>query len=133
MLGVTLLAVLAALALWQVPAWQVSAARDRLQSEEQLTPVERLLLEKELFQAENAARSTLALILGASGLLLGLGIVWRRFEISRELRSHERFASAGVMSLNVPLNVLKRCEHEPVRHMPKERLHMGAQKGLGAA
>src|SRR5204862_4799589 len=55
---------------------------------------ERLLLEKELFQAENAARSTLALILGAGGLLLGMTIVWRRFEASRELLSHERFASA---------------------------------------
>src|SRR6185503_12659267 len=50
------------------------------------------MLENDLFQAENAARSTLALILAASGLLLGLGIAWRRFEISRELRTHERFA-----------------------------------------
>ena len=37
---------------------------------------------------------TLALIFAAGGLLLGLGIAWRRFEVSRELRTHERFARA---------------------------------------
>jgi len=88
------LAVLAAVALWLVPEWQLAPARERLLSEEQLTAAERLQLEKELFTAENAARSTLALILAAGGLLLGMGIAWRRYEISRELRSHERFASA---------------------------------------
>jgi uncharacterized protein YjbI with pentapeptide repeats len=89
-----LLTALAALALWQVPLLQVGAARERLAAEEQLTTSERLVLENDLFQAENAARSTLGLILAAAGLLLGLGIVWRRFEISRELRTHERFARA---------------------------------------
>ena len=93
-LAILLLAVLVGLALWKVPEWQIAPARDRVQAEEQLSPAERLLLDKELFQAENAARSTLALILGAAGLLAGLSIAWRRFEISRELRSHERFASA---------------------------------------
>jgi uncharacterized protein YjbI with pentapeptide repeats len=88
------LAVLSTLALWKVPEWQLAPARERLLTEEQLTAAERLLIEKELFQAETAARSTLALILGAGGLLLGLAIAWRRYEISRELRSHERFASA---------------------------------------
>jgi uncharacterized protein YjbI with pentapeptide repeats len=89
-----LLAALAGLALWLVPEWQVAAARDRLSAEDQLLPAERLVLENSLFQAENAARSTLALILAAGGLLLGLGIGWRRLEISRELRTHERFARA---------------------------------------
>src|SRR5207302_6886051 len=53
-----------------------------------------LVLDADVFEAENAARLTLALIFAAGGLLLGLGIVWRRFEISRELRTHERFARA---------------------------------------
>jgi len=94
LLLLVLLGVLAGLALWLVPAWQVFPARERLALEFDLSAGERLLLEKELFEAENAARSTLALILGASGLLLGLVIVWRRFEASRELRSHEQFAAA---------------------------------------
>jgi uncharacterized protein YjbI with pentapeptide repeats len=94
MLFFVLLATLAGLALWLVPLWQVAAARDRLAAEEQLSPAERLLLENSLFVAENAARSTLALILAAGGLLLGLGIGWRRLEISRDVRTHERFARA---------------------------------------
>jgi uncharacterized protein YjbI with pentapeptide repeats len=94
LLVLLLLTVLAGLALWLVPQLQVSAARDRLGAEAQLLPGERLALENELFQAENAARSTLALIFAASGLLLGLGIAWRRYEVSRELRTHERFARA---------------------------------------
>src|SRR5207237_158133 len=89
-----LLALLAGLALWKIPEWQLAAAREQLAAEDQLTPSERLLLDKELFQAETGARSTLALILAAGGLLLGLAIAWRRFEISRELRTHERFANA---------------------------------------
>jgi uncharacterized protein YjbI with pentapeptide repeats len=94
LLFVMLLAVLAGIALWLVPQLQVYPARERLGAEAQLLPGERLVLENELFQAENAARSTLALILAAGGLLLGLGIAWRRYEISRELRTHERFARA---------------------------------------
>jgi len=94
LLSLLLLAVLSGVALWQVPQLQVSFARERLSAEAQLLPGERLVLENELFQAENAARSTLALILAAGGLLLGLGIAWRRYEISRELRTHERFARA---------------------------------------
>jgi uncharacterized protein YjbI with pentapeptide repeats len=94
LLSLVVLAALAGLALWQVPQLQVAAARERLAAEDQLLVGERLVLENDLFQAENAARATLALIFGAGGLLLGLGIVWRRFEISRELRTHERFARA---------------------------------------
>src|SRR6202011_4581852 len=88
------LAALAGTALWLVPQWQLAPAHDRLNSEDQLTVAERLVLDSNLFQAENAARSTLALILAAGGLLLGLGIGWRRLEISRELRTHDRFARA---------------------------------------
>jgi hypothetical protein len=91
---ILVLGALAVLALWLVPQIQVAPARDRLALEDDLSPRERLSLENDLFQAENAARSTLALILGAGGLLLGLGIVWRRWELSRELRTHERFAHA---------------------------------------
>jgi uncharacterized protein YjbI with pentapeptide repeats len=88
------LAALAGTSLWLVPQWQLAPAHDRLKSEDQLTAAERLVLDNDLFQAENAARSTLALILAAGGLLLGLGIGWRRLEISRELRTHERFGRA---------------------------------------
>jgi uncharacterized protein YjbI with pentapeptide repeats len=91
---VFLLGVLAGLILWQVPQLQITAARERLAAEDQLSPTERLTLENDLFQAETAARSTLALILAAGGLLLGLSIAWRRYEISRELQTHERFAKA---------------------------------------
>src|SRR5215207_10330378 len=78
--GLFALALLAGLALWLVPLWQLLPARERLAYEFDLSTSERFLLDKELFEAENAARSTLALILSASGLLLGLVIVWRRFE-----------------------------------------------------
>src|SRR6266849_2365001 len=94
LMAFVLLAILAAIALWFVPLWQLQPAHDRLNSESQLTPAERLVLDNDVFQAENAARLTLALIFGSGGLLLGLGIAWRRFEISRELRTHERFAKA---------------------------------------
>jgi uncharacterized protein YjbI with pentapeptide repeats len=93
-LSFVLLGVLAGAALWLVPQWQLAPTHDRLNAEDQLTPAERLVLDNDVFQAENAARSTLALIFGAGGLLLCLGIGWRRFEISRELRTHERFARA---------------------------------------
>jgi uncharacterized protein YjbI with pentapeptide repeats len=89
-----LLAVLAGLALWIVPELQVFDARTRLAFDDQITPAQRLVLENDLFQAENAARSTLAIIFGAGGLFLGIGIVWRRFELSRQLQTHERFARA---------------------------------------
>ncbi|HEV7663152.1 MAG TPA: pentapeptide repeat-containing protein [Chloroflexota bacterium] len=89
-----LLAIVAGLALWLVPHWQVAPARERLQAEESLSVAEQLALENNIFQAENGARMTLAVILAASGLLLGLGIAWRRYELSRELKAHERFAPA---------------------------------------
>jgi hypothetical protein len=89
-----LLAIVSGVALWLLPGLQVAAARDRLASEPDLLTSERLALENQLFQAENAARTTLALILAGSGLLLGLGVAWRRFEISRDQRTHERFARA---------------------------------------
>jgi uncharacterized protein YjbI with pentapeptide repeats len=89
-----LLGVLAGVALWLVPVLQVEPARERLAAETDLTTTDRLILENQLFEAENAARSTLALILAAAGVLLGSGIIWRRFEQSRELKTHERFASA---------------------------------------
>ena len=96
--GLTLLLLLglagACVALWKVPELQVEPARKRLAAETELAPSERLLLDKELFQAENGARSTLAMILGAAGLLLGLGAAWRRVEAGREARSHERFSQA---------------------------------------
>jgi uncharacterized protein YjbI with pentapeptide repeats len=89
-----LLAVLAGAALSVVPQLQVAPSRQSLAAQTEIAPAERMALEADLFQAENAARSTLALILAAGGLLLGLGIAWRRFEISRETRTHERFARA---------------------------------------
>jgi uncharacterized protein YjbI with pentapeptide repeats len=89
-----LLAVLAALALWIVPILQVEPARERLAAETDLSIADRYILENQLFDAENAARSTLALIFGAAGVLLSSAIIWRRFEQSRELKTHERFASA---------------------------------------
>ena len=87
-------AALAAVALWVVPMLQVAPARERLALSEQIAPADRLVLENQLFDAENAARSTLALILAGAGILLGGGIIWRRYEQSRELKSHERFAAA---------------------------------------
>ena len=92
LLKFVLLGALAAVALWLVPQWQLAPIHERLNSESQLSAAERLVLDADVFQAENAARSTLALILAAGGLLLGLGMGWRRFEIGRELRTHERFA-----------------------------------------
>jgi uncharacterized protein YjbI with pentapeptide repeats len=94
LLSFVLLGALAAMALWLVPQWQLAPTHDRLNSESELSPAERLVLDNDVFQAENSARSTLALIIAAGGLLLGLGIAWRRFEISREVRTHERFAKA---------------------------------------
>jgi uncharacterized protein YjbI with pentapeptide repeats len=93
-IGVVLLAIVAAVALWLVPVLQVEPARERLAAEPDLAPADRLALENQLFGAENGARSTLALILGAAGVLLGSAIIWRRFERSRELKTHERFARA---------------------------------------
>jgi uncharacterized protein YjbI with pentapeptide repeats len=93
LLLVALVAV-AAVALGIVPVLQVQPARERLAAETDLTTADRLILENQLFDAENAARSTLALILAAGGILLGSAIIWRRFEQSRELKTHERFASA---------------------------------------
>src|SRR6202035_4853458 len=94
LLGLLLLAMLAGVALAVVPQVQMASARAQLAAQPDLTPGQRMVLETDLFHAENAARSTLALIIAAGGLLLGLGIAWRRFEISRELRTHERFAKA---------------------------------------
>ena len=89
-----LLATLAGVALWLVPVLQVALARQRLALTEQLEPAQRLALEHQLLEAENGARATLALILAAAGLLLGLTIIWRRYEISRQLKTYERFARA---------------------------------------
>jgi uncharacterized protein YjbI with pentapeptide repeats len=91
---VLVLVVLAGLALWKVPEWQVDPERLRVAGSSDVSTSDRLLLEKELFQAENSARGTLALILGAGGLLIGLGLALRRLEANREARSQERFAQA---------------------------------------
>jgi uncharacterized protein YjbI with pentapeptide repeats len=88
------LAVLAGVALWVVPLLQVEVARERLAAESQLAPAVRLNLEYQLLQVENGTRATLAWIFAAVGLLLATAIIWRRFEISRELKTHERFARA---------------------------------------
>jgi uncharacterized protein YjbI with pentapeptide repeats len=88
-----LLGFLAAIALWLVPVLQVEPARERLALSE-VAPADRLALENQLLEAENGARGTLALILAAAGVLLGSAIIWRRFELSRELKTHERFAVA---------------------------------------
>lgn len=92
--GLVLLALLAGVALWIVPVLQVEPARERLNAEERLAPADRIALENQLFDAENAARSTLAIICGAAGVLLAAAIIWRRFERSRELKTHEQFARA---------------------------------------
>jgi uncharacterized protein YjbI with pentapeptide repeats len=92
--GLLLLGALAAVALWLVPILQVAPARERLASEQQLAPADRIALENQLFEAENSARTTLALIFGAAGLLLSSGIIWRRYERSRELKTHEQFTRA---------------------------------------
>ena len=89
-----LLGILAGIALWLVPLLQVEPARERLALTEQIGPADRLALEHQLLQAENGARATLALIVAAAGLLLGSAIISRRYEISRELKTHERFAQA---------------------------------------
>src|SRR5947209_5073974 len=89
-----LLIIVAGLALWLVPELQVAPARARLAAQDQLTPSERLGLENQQFEGENAARGTLALIFGATGLLLGLAIAWRRFEAARAARDQERFGRA---------------------------------------
>jgi uncharacterized protein YjbI with pentapeptide repeats len=89
-----LLVVLAGVALWLVPLLQVEPARESLANETDIAPADRLVLEYQLLQAENGARSTLAIIFGAAGALLGAAIIWRRFELSRELKTHERFAAA---------------------------------------
>jgi uncharacterized protein YjbI with pentapeptide repeats len=88
------LAVFAAVALWLVPVLQVEPARERLAAETNLTATDRFALENQLFQSENAARSTLAIIVAAAGLLLTAGVIWRRYEKSRELKTHEQFAKA---------------------------------------
>ncbi len=89
-----LLAVLAGVALWIVPVLQVEYARERLALTDQLPPADRLQLEHQLIEAENGARATLAIIVGTASVLLGAAIIWRRFEQSRELKTHERFARA---------------------------------------
>jgi uncharacterized protein YjbI with pentapeptide repeats len=93
-LSLLLLVIVAGVALWLVPILQVEPARAQLESETQLAPADRLVLQNQLFASENSARSTLAIILGAAGLLLAAGIIWRRFEKSRELKTHEQFARA---------------------------------------
>jgi uncharacterized protein YjbI with pentapeptide repeats len=92
--GLVPLAILAGIALWLVPLLQVEPARERLALTEQIEPADRLALEHQLLNAENGARATLALILAAAGALLGAAIIWRRYEIGRELKTHERFAQA---------------------------------------
>lgn len=90
----TTLAIAAAIALWLVPVLQVDPARQRLATQDQLAPADRLVLENQLFESENGARATLALIFTAAGLLLAAGIIWRRFEKSREPKPDEQFARA---------------------------------------
>lgn len=88
------LSALAGLAIWLLPEWQVASAREALSQQVSLPTADRIALDNSVFQAENGARATLALICAAAGLLLGLGIAWRRFEMSRALTSHERFTRA---------------------------------------
>lgn len=98
---VFLLASLAVIGLfWIIPRFQARSLRERLNQEDvlKLDARDRVQLEKEIVQAENNARLTLAQILGGltllAGLLLNLRISERTLRITEEGKVTERFSKA---------------------------------------
>jgi hypothetical protein len=63
-------ALLAAIALWKVPQWQVGRVKD--------------LAPKERFDRVNEARKTLATIIGGAAVLAGGYVTWQNLELARE-------------------------------------------------
>jgi hypothetical protein len=62
------------LLLWKVPAWEVA-------------PLRKMYFEKDVFEAEDRVRATLAQILGGAFVLAGLGFTWWRIEVARQGKS----------------------------------------------
>ncbi len=83
-----------ALALWGIPVLQVAALRQAVAVQPGLLPSQRLQLEHAVLATENAARGTLAVILGGTLLLAGLLLAWRRVDATRVARVSERFTAA---------------------------------------
>ena len=92
--GLLLAGAFVGLALWLIPQWQLAASRTRVDGTADLQAVQRLGLERDLFDSENAARGTLTLILSATVLFAGAHQVWRKLGNRRDDRTHERFAVA---------------------------------------
>ncbi|HEY6248387.1 MAG TPA: hypothetical protein VI685_00410, partial [Candidatus Angelobacter sp.] len=78
--GIGMAIILAAIALWKVPAWQVAQV-DGLDS-------------KGRFDRVNEARKTLAQIVGGTLLLIGFYATWKGIGLSREGQITDRFAKA---------------------------------------
>jgi hypothetical protein len=78
--GFVLLALLALVALWKGPQWQVGHLKN--------------LDLKERFDRENEARKTLATILGGIVLLTGGFFTWQNFNLAREGQITDRYSKA---------------------------------------
>jgi len=84
------------LILWKVPEWQVQEYLGRLDAKaiSKLTPQELIQLQKDLINAENNARTTLAQIIGGLVLLLGLYAMFKNVRVTEEGKLTERFSKA---------------------------------------
>jgi len=99
--------VLVPFVVWKVPEWQVRGYHGRLDANaiSKLTPQELIQLQKDLINAENNARTTLAQIIGGLVLLLGLYATFKNVRVTEEGKLTERFSKAVELLGNDKLDI----------------------------
>ena len=85
-IGAIILAFILILLLWKVPQWQSNAYRGNFTDEEiqKLSPQEKIQLERNAADIENATRLTLAQIIGGLVLLVGLYFTYQNVKAAQD-------------------------------------------------
>lgn len=111
--------------LWCVPKFQARSLRERLNQEDvrQLEARDRVQLEKEIIQAENNARLTLAQVLGGVVLLTGLFLTWRNLKITQETATNNLMISERTLRITEEGKITERFS-KAIEHLGHDKLEV---------
>jgi Right handed beta helix region len=94
-LGVGMALIVAILAVWKIPQWQLAPLKAKIQRERNsLQPQDRLKLEYDARKLENDARTTLLQAVGGLALLIGLYFTAKTWRTTQEGQVTDRFTKA---------------------------------------
>jgi hypothetical protein len=94
-LGVGMALIVAILAIWKIPQWQLAPLKAKIQRERNsLQPQDRLKLEYDARKLENDARTTLLQAVGGLALLIGLYFTAKTWRTTQEGQVTDHFTKA---------------------------------------